>query len=116
MGIYIKGMEMPKSCGECDYCHPTDKFPCWCYLVDIPIKPSETDLRDGLCPLIEVTEPHGRLIDADKLDAYKLPSEKQDFKTWHKHSAEYKYAVPVFNSALDMVKNNAPTVIEAEGE
>ena len=111
MGIYIKGMKKPKECTAC----PSGLSVCiGCDAFFTGNRPRGRVRED--CPIVEVTEPHGRLIDADKLDAYKLPSEKQDFKTWHKHSAEYKYAVPVFNSALDMVKNNAPTVIEAEGE
>jgi len=113
MGIYVKYMEMPEGCVTCYLKHDCCDFKQQISSGNII---EYIDKRLDTCPLIEVTEPHGRLIDADKLDAYKLPSEKQDFKTWHKHSAEYKYAVPVFNSALDMVKNNAPTVIEAEGE
>lgn len=109
MGVYIKGMDKVSDCMYClfyshGYCNA---------------KHSRCNSEFGIdadCPLVEVKTPHGRLIDADKLDAYKLPNEKQDFKTWHKHSAEYKHAVPVFNSALGMVKNHAPTVIEAEGE
>ena len=103
MGVYIKGMEMPTSCGECDYCHPTDKFPCWCYLKEFPIKPSETDLRDGLCPLIEVTEPHGRLIDIRCVEDNKFVAIENSSQRW-------------WNGALDSIIDNAPTVIEAEGE
>lgn len=67
MGIYIKGMEMPESCTCCDFrtfdgiideCRVLRKFMRgWEYKNGFP-----TD-----CPLIEVKEPHGRLIDADKL-------------------------------------------------
>jgi hypothetical protein len=105
MGVYIKGMKKPKECTACpsglSVCIGCDAF----FTGNRP----RVRVRED-CPIVEVTEPHGRLIDADKLDAYKLPSKKRDFKTWHKHP------VFVFNSALDMVKNNAPTVIEAEGE
>ena len=111
MGVYIKGKRKPGTCYDCDFVDGSDD----CFF-GLGYTGDMCDCVYEDCPLIEVIEPHGRLIDAGKLDAYKLPSEKQDFKTWHKHSAEYKYAVPVFNSALDMVKNNAPTVIEAEGE
>lgn len=65
MGVYIKGMEMPKSCGFCffrigsealgDYCGaPNQNESVWC----------EFQKRPGNCPLIPVP-PHGRLIDAD---------------------------------------------------
>jgi hypothetical protein len=52
MSVLIKGMEMPKNCGECQFCHtenfkiyccPTDRedifydaIPEWCPLVQIP--------------------------------------------------------------------------------
>lgn len=29
MGVYIKGMEMPKNCGECHFCH-TEGGGAWC--------------------------------------------------------------------------------------
>jgi len=50
--VYIK-MEMPKTCGECRFLRPKSPYPCYCYANGMPIKPSETDLRDGLCPLKE---------------------------------------------------------------
>ena len=47
MSIYIKGMDMPKDCGECFVGNRT--------------------ICSKQCPLVEVKEPHGRLIDADVL-------------------------------------------------
>ena len=61
MGLYIKGMEMPKSCLSCPLqggtadCRLTQKTYNW----GLPERPSD-------CPLVPVP-PHGRLIDADKL-------------------------------------------------
>ena len=58
MGIYIKGMEMPKGCYECP-------------LMDGEYgncKVGATGLYDPYmedCPLTEVPEPHGRLIDIE---------------------------------------------------
>ena len=58
MGIYIKGMEMPKSCILCDLSHEDG----WC--------PAKQDYIDRYsfetCPLVPIP-PHGRLIDADGL-------------------------------------------------
>lgn len=51
MSVLIKGMEMPKNCSECRFCRPKGPYPCNCYAGDFLIKPSETDLKDGLCPL-----------------------------------------------------------------
>ena len=49
------------------------------------------------CPLVEVPTPHGRLIDADALD-YKLGSSDRDIYV------------------RGVLEEEAPTVIEAEGD
>ena len=60
MGVYIKSMEMPKSCLSCPLqggtadCRLTQKTYNW----GLPERPSD-------CPLVPAT-PHGRLIDADE--------------------------------------------------
>lgn len=47
MGVYIKKMKMPRSCVECR-------------LLRVE---SNDEWVGKYCPLVEVTEPHGRLID-----------------------------------------------------
>lgn len=61
MGVYIKGMEMPESCWECrlNYDHR------YCMVTNSRIMANGT--KPDWCPLVEVKEPHGRLIDADAL-------------------------------------------------
>ena len=54
MSILIKGMDMPMDCTVC----PID---CDLWLGT----PEEGKPQD--CPLVEVTTPHGRLIDADDI-------------------------------------------------
>ena len=58
MGVLVKGMNMPRHCGECgiDWCY------IWRNLIwdETPIGTRPSD-----CPLVEVPTPHGRLIDAD---------------------------------------------------
>ena len=62
MSVLIKGIEMPKTCGECRF-----SVDGWCYAIasddDQPgyIKPYE---KAKWCPLAPVPS-HGRLIDAD---------------------------------------------------
>lgn len=62
MGVYIKGMKMPKNCGEC-----------WETCLHVAINceakadPNGGEIRRNDCPLIEVSKPHGRLIDVDRL-------------------------------------------------
>lgn len=69
--LLIKGMEMPKSCKECELMMDCDSCEGWevvCvlqgsfgYLRDLP-----KDRRDESCPLVEVPA-HGELVDRDKL-------------------------------------------------
>ena len=60
-GIYIKGMEMPKSCNECRFF-----VDAWCYALEVDDwrnaynKPHDGKRLDG-CPLIPVPD-HGRLL------------------------------------------------------
>lgn len=53
MGVYISGMEISKKCSECLFWTITS-----C---------TATFQGEKSCPLIEASEPHGRLIDADAL-------------------------------------------------
>ena len=84
MSVLVKGMKMPRDCYECKV---------WFECFDE--KPPFNMIK-SVCPLVEVKEPHGRLIDADELAN----------KTFYsKTSAPYiTYRKFV----------NAPTVIEAE--
>lgn len=60
MSVLIKGMEMPRHCGECgiEWC---DR---WKQLIIAGMSIAKT--RPSDCPLIEIP-PHGRLIDVDAL-------------------------------------------------
>lgn len=64
MGVYIKGMEMPKNCLTCA-CSGSEYGEC---VLD-PEKrwPEDYGQRADWCPLVPVP-PHGRLIDADAFD------------------------------------------------
>lgn len=73
-GIYIPGMEMPKTCNICPFMKTNDDLDAEDYrymYCDFPgIGEFVTDYeasRHPYCPLIEVPAEHGRLIDADKL-------------------------------------------------
>lgn len=64
MAILIEGMEMPKSCWDCYF---QDCGNCLLNSHKAVDKNIVKDRIDEDCPLIEVPEPHGRLIDADAL-------------------------------------------------
>ena len=66
MSVIVKSMEMPESCYRCPMAN--DDF----YLCGATEKYLENDSeerRPDWCPLIELP-PHGRLIDADKLNIH----------------------------------------------
>ena len=111
MGVYVKGLKMPKSCSDClffvDGLYDANDEPCSACLAKEDNSPwgcgyEEIDGIDHMarrmdyCPLVEVPEPHGRLIDADALD-YKLDASDRDIYV--------KYTL-----------EEESTVIEAEGE
>lgn len=70
MGVYIKGMKMPKGCHEAPhgyvcpyllYCKVNREY------VEKTGKAAINKRLDG-CPLVEVTEPHGRLVDYEEIE------------------------------------------------
>lgn len=96
MSILIKDMEMPECCEVC---------PCYNWIEDIcRITESPNDFSDARiedCPLVEVSTPHGRLIDADAI------MDLLEKSVPEKNRGHQFY---VFRHML----RNAPTVIEAE--
>ena len=60
-GVYIKGMDFPKSCVFCEL-YEGDLY--WCSAVGKEIDGDRYEERSSFCPLIPVPD-HGRLIDAD---------------------------------------------------
>lgn len=95
MGVYIKGVTIPEDCWHCAY---EGLFPPCGTGAESDYKKT----RHPDCPLVEVKEPHGRLIDADNgID--------KDVKDYEFNG---KYAGCTIQDMLDC----APTVIEAEGE
>jgi hypothetical protein len=106
MGVYIKGMEMPKNCAECplkEYmiCEGNNP-PTICvngYVNEIPKRGIISD-----CPLVHVP-PHGRLGDLDEL---KERATKRLYASNHGSMAEAYYA-----ALIDLI-DSAPTIIPAE--
>ncbi len=97
MSILIKGMTMPKNCGECPIMILEDTN-ClhelfWGCPIVFEASPQGKAFRPNYCPLIKV-KPHGRLIDADALMEQIMIITKD---RW------------VYNTI-----SHAPTIIEAE--
>ena len=82
MGVYIKGMEMPKGCATCPYCDRAwNKPKCKAKSMQGRFMEQRLNLdrtRQKWCPLVPVP-PHGRLIDADELTDLMFADPYQDF-------------------------------------
>ena len=91
MSVIIKGVEIPKNCWECP-CVASDGYGWFCNLDD-----EYRDVCDGRpdwCPLVELPEHHGRLIDADKID--------------------FNMTNAIYRRIAEETIAEAPTVLEAE--
>lgn len=89
MSILIKGIDMPKTCEECEV---------WS-LCHYPKVPKGIGRREPDCPLIEMPTPHGRFIDASELIKSYMKGTKTD--------------IDDFYDTIDII-DNAPTILEAE--
>jgi hypothetical protein len=97
MGVYIKDREMPK---ECKFCFLVEK----CEQRHYEMMKDEdgcymTRLVKDDCPLVEITAPHGDLIDRGELE---LDTEWDGRDDWY--TAYSKAQI-----------SDAPVIIEAEG-
>jgi len=106
MSVLVKGIEIPESCIYLDEKANT-KFCFFCNHDDTPFcayRGAGLGLegeRPDWCPLIEVPEPHGDLIDRDALEADICP--------------EWNGLYVPDDAYSEKLIRNAPTVIEAEG-
>lgn len=99
MGVYIKGMKMPKECGEC---------PLYSSIDDV-CQFDQTDTyydkkRPLWCPLVEVREPHEKLVEFIDVATF----EDEDSGTEEVNLGE------VFAAYLKM--RESKPIIEAEGD
>ena len=118
MGFYVD-LEMPKNCPMCPFAHYDDMFNTfrgcditrgkrWAVKNDKDYAESST--RPDWCPLIEVPEPHGRLIDADEMF--------DEFVTEGQRSKRYKLGEKweLNGEEIRSVISRLPTVIPANEE
>lgn len=69
MSVFIKGMKMPKSCTNCKYSYSEPILGIQrCKLTDLFIEDYSDDLPES-CPLVELPQHHGELIDRSYLMA-----------------------------------------------
>lgn len=114
MGVYIKGMSKTKHCINCPLMM-CDSDGDWCALQDEETNESFKswdDMRKH-CPLVEVKEPHGDLIDRDALEDIVI--QKRDNEMLCDCDDDYSNGKAIAYDLVDQYIVNAPTVIEAEG-
>ena len=115
MGVYIKGMRIPENCIKCPM-----QFGGMCYVMPAEVDESrvaptvEAPQKQGKptwCPLVEVPEPHGRLVDESNVkdaiyERLKVLQTHEVFR--RKHGDIDLLGVMPYIAKI-------PTVIEAEG-
>ena len=106
MSVLIKGMKMPEKCGSCDLFHVESPMHCTVVKGHKTVGAPYGMPRPDWCPLVEIPEPHGRLIDA---------SHKVDMQFYDDEYEEYSMKTVTVEELLAMADNEVPTVIEAEG-
>lgn len=104
MGVYIKGMDMPSRCCECELeASGPVMHECMLLYINDYTNVVRENGRLKNCPLTEVKEPHGRLIDADKI--------KAAYGEWYTEEGTEEGFIGTVGDLIDLI----PTVIEAEG-
>ena len=107
--VIIKDMQIPSECRMCPLCRYFYSTGITnCMLMQTPLAEDYKTIRfEGRhkdCPLVELPEKHGRLIDADALI-------REHF------SHEHRIALSEANKAwMRKIINDAPTIVESEGE
>lgn len=97
MSIYIKNAKMPKCCTECTFETLCSDDMHYCTAKQLSTE-DYLECRPPFCPLTEVPEPHGRLIDAEVLIEY-----FNKLNEWLDIDEE---------GEIVSLINNAPTIIE----
>lgn len=108
MSVLIKGWEMPKSCGLCRF----DDYG-YCTMAEQYSGGSATHGRASFCPLVEVPEKHGDLIDRKVLSSAVLKWMPPD--PCGKEEKEFPFEEDICVSMMMEIEEQ-PTIIEAEGE
>jgi len=69
MSVLIKGIKAPKDCGLCP-CNNKDLYYCMAAEKYVDF---DSRMRPYFCPLVELPEHHGRLVDANVIEEKMIP-------------------------------------------
>lgn len=124
MSVLIKGMKMPSECEYCCFCrfYP-ENGNVWCNAKNIILKtkwkePNWTHLdvkRPDWCPLAELPEKHGRLIDTDAAMKQWGLDKATKYENKTVEQQRFSYSTMMMYEIVDIL-DDAPVLIEAEGE
>ena len=103
MSVLIKGMKMPEDCFSCSlkedgFCNITNAYA------------GGINERNSDCPLVELPETHGRLVDADKLMAIFSDRLERVAERYGIDSSE----AGILSGAMKLLESQT-AIIEAEG-
>ena len=102
MGIYIKGMEMPKRCLDCPM-YDCYNYNCQLYAFGIPARYNrDGSTRPEWCELVELPEKHGDLIERKAIYLTDFEIAMCD--------GDYKEGMKMLLEKIE----SAPTIIPAE--
>lgn len=115
MSVIVRGMNMPKYCKECSN-HFWFAGRIWCYYLDdsideggnIDVSPPHN------CPMTELPEKHGRLIDADAFVEYLENEFKSGYENDQKSDSDMKMLIAKMHELIITEINQRPTVVESE--
>ena len=116
LSILVKDMLLPKSCYECplntgEY-SPAEYEKRYCAITDRSMYLSDYKKRPSDCPLVELPEEHGDLIDRQLLKQNVLKWMPNDPCGIEEHERPFETDICV---SMMMEIEEQPTVIEAEG-
>lgn len=111
MSVLIKGMKMPEKCGSCDLFHVESPMHCTVVKGHKTVGAPYGMPRPDWCPLVEVKEPHGRLIDEENV----IDAIHERLKVLQTHEVFRRKRGDIDLLEVMPYIAKIPTVIEAEG-
>ena len=125
MSVIAKGVDFPEACIDCPFAYPTitDIWRCSCLSENLSensrIKNLESKLND--CPIVEIPNNHGRLIDADELLQWYDNMRKDEVEKLRESKKpsirqEAMHKIEILDKLYFQIYDRQKTVIEAEGE
>lgn len=110
MSVIVNGIEIPENCFECPCCRHDNRNGVQKEQCNLTLDVFDAGYYERFegrahnCPLVTLSEKHGRLVDADALIA--------KYGDWYTEEGTEEG----FIGTIEALLKDAPTVVEAEGE